>query len=125
MQYVNNDFLALVFEVNERRLPMMLEKISRLEGGPTSIGEQRLREIVTARSLNRRFLFGDYRADAMELGRLRSLCEWLVEQYALSHGRTPDAVPFEWNEPAMWSIDPLPDGQYGRIRKIIISGELG
>ena len=131
-QAVSAEFLVLVCEVNEKRLPAILTDLARSAGnarGVATLTVDVVRRVANARKLHLRFRAGKYEADEHERGDVAALCDWLQAAHVLLHGG--EIKPVKWQDSlfCLATNPQLPKGQtalpidaYGQITRQIRAG---
>lgn len=81
--------LALVAELNSRRIAMVGGRRVKRLGGLRMLSDKALVLLKTARTLHQRFMFGDYRHSDQEQGRIVELCNLLLQWHAENENASP------------------------------------
>lgn len=103
MKPASADLAALVAVVNLKHLPNTLNDLARSQGvAQPKISEQTMLQVANARRLWKRFNRLDFRADAMERGLLRSLCDWLSGVAAQLSGQQQATMPQWQDDKLVW-----------------------
>jgi hypothetical protein len=82
----SDDMLALVAELNLRRMGMVLGRRQKRLGGMHLISETQWRWLLIARGLHHRFIGGHYLHTAEEASALNDLMLWLLEEHKQNEG---------------------------------------
>ena len=78
----SNDLLAMVAELNVRRVGMVMTRRKKRMGGMVSLTEHQTSILATCRKMHQRYLLGDYRHEDAEVGVINELCHWLLSEHA-------------------------------------------
>lgn len=124
MVFSSADMLAVVAELNVRRITMVLGRELRKTGGRLDLSPSTILWLQNARRLHHRYTAGDYRHEPDEAGRVRDLCHWLVSRHRAANGNTNDAGGMEWDATRMAATEPPGGGTYLGIVLAIRSGQL-
>lgn len=122
MFYASDDCLGLVAELNCRRIDMVLSLRMRINE-TLHVPPLIMRHLLAVRKLHHRFKQGDLRVNEVELGHVKELAEWLLEQYAECRNQTVRQDAFQWHAAAMISTIPLPVDRYGDICHAVTTGK--
>jgi len=124
--YSSHDMLGIVAELNARRIPMIMGKMSQRAGGTLALSQGEIGWLQLARQLHHRYRLGDYRHDPNEAARIRDLCQWLVDSHRrFNHQETGVAIP--WNADALESKTETgrpKRGDYAQLIDKVHTGEL-
>lgn len=120
----SSDMLALVAELNVRRITMVLGRELRKTAGRLDISPAAVQWLQTARRLHHRYDRGDYRHEPDEAGRVRDLCCWLIARHRANNGATNDPGRMEWDEQRLTATTPPGAGTYRGIVAAIRAGNL-
>lgn len=124
MQYSSDDMLAMVAELNVRRINMVLNKRARRLGSiflangqfNHQLSERQIALLATARKLHNRYERGQYRHSETELGMLNELAHWLIAEHRLN-GNSVKAGKFAGLSPEAMTVkkplgEQLPSSRY-------------
>src|SRR5512139_1498367 len=103
--------LAMVAELNERRIALVMGKRQRRQGGLLLLTDRQSKMLLTARRLHHRYLHGHYYHDETELSSIRDLTYWLLEEHAQNEG-IKNPTKFEFHMNGKSAKEPLPRGTY-------------
>lgn len=120
----SSDMLALVAELNVRRITMVLGRELRKTGGRLDLSPVTVGWLQTARRLHHRYDRGDYRHEQDEAGRLRDLCCWLIARHRAANGAGNDPGSLEWDATRLTATVPPGAGTYRGIVAAIRAGQL-
>jgi hypothetical protein len=112
MVYSSNDFLAMVAELNVRRVAMVMSRRQRRMGGMMLLTEQQTAMLATCRKMHQRYLQGDYRHHSSEVGTINDLCNWMLEEHAKNEHLLKVGTFNEFTPASASSKTKLPSGRY-------------
>lgn len=118
----SGDMLALVAELNCRRIAMITTKLAKRGGGQLTLPKRTMELLTTARRLHHRFSAGDYHHDVAEQDRLRDLCQWLVQQHNVLQGKGEETARFAWDAQALQAKTEMPPRAYQEIMTALGEG---
>lgn len=128
MQLISSgDMLALVAELNGRRIAMICGKMAKQRGGRLDLPLRTLDLLTTARRMHYRYEKGDYRHDPGEADKLRDLCQWLVAQHRILSGQpVPEGgdTPIPWDGTQLTAKTPPPALTYQGLSVAIHDGDI-
>lgn len=108
--------LALVAELNTRRIAMVCGALAKRQGGNLILPRRVLELLTTARRLHHRYMAGHYHHEDNEADRIRDLCQWLVIEHRQLQGRAPTtAEPFSWDATALTTKAEVPVDTYREL----------
>jgi len=119
----STDMLALVAELNTRRISMILGREARRNGGELRLSPRNIALLTIARRLHHRFHNGDYRHHPDEAGKLRDLCDWLVARHRVNEGATPNGGNLQWDATKLTAKEPPAAGTYPGLILAIRRGQ--
>ncbi len=124
MAYPSHDFLALVAELNMRRLRMVVGAMFNHHGGPPPIPHPVVTRMILARELHRRFWNGNQEATMREWAEIKDLCNWLVRQHDVCRGKTPRTEEVDMPDSTAFSSIPVKNGAYRAFCRAVHDGKI-
>lgn len=124
MAYPSHDFLALVAELNVRRLRMVVGAMFKHYGGPPPIPRPIVNRMILARELHRRFRNGKHEATPREWAEIKDLCNWLVRQHDVCRGKTPRTEEVDMPDSTAFSSISMGNGAYQALCKAVHDGKI-
>lgn len=110
--YSSLDMLALVAELNVRRIPLVMGARMRKKGGVLALTPREQLLLKAARRMHDKYAGGDYTHEERDERLVKSCCDFLVEQHAQNIGQTP-RHDYAWDAAAWLRVQkPVADGSY-------------
>lgn len=117
LHYSSHDMLALIGDMNARRIARTYGKTMQLRG-EVKVPEAEMELLKIARMLHRRYSRGDYRHSEYELGQIIELMNILIQRHAHNIGADPRSIDIDLD--AMVAPEKPPKGAYEDVTRAVL-----